>query len=106
MNNRFFRSHLTNAQAILLLVAANLVMVGFLISLTNYNHDIGVATQNEIIQLLNNQGNLSSAQRHAIIEEFEHLPAGGLAGQKLLINHSIMTNHLLHEILGNITHNK
>lgn len=102
MNRKFFGiCCLTNAQAILILVAANLIAMGYLISLTNYNHDIGIATQKEIINLVNDQGNISTIQRQQILNEFENLPQGGLAGQNLAIEN----NHLLHDILGNITKN-
>lgn len=94
--------YLTNGKAILVLVAANLIAMGYLISLTNYNHDVGVATQKEIISLVDAQGNLSSAQRQKIINEFENVPDGGLAGGTLQ-----QANHqLLLDILGNITHQK
>lgn len=109
MNKRFLGlCHLTNAQAILILVAANLIATGYLISLINFIHDTSVASQSELLNLVNNQGNLSSAQRQKIIEEFENLPIGGIAGQKLLEEHNnqtIQNNHLLSEILGNITQN-
>lgn len=97
--NRKLLPGLTTAQAILILVAANLVSMGYLISLTNYNHDVGVATQKQIIQLVNNQGNFSSAQRQKIIHEFENLPDSGIAGQNLVMEN----NHLLHDILGNMS---
>ena len=106
MNRRFLNTHLTNAQAILLLVAANLMAMGYLISLTNYNHDTAISTQKQLITLVNSQGNLSSAQRQKIIQEFENLPDGGFAGQQLLEYHNKLTiqnQHLLEEILGNLT---
>lgn len=91
---------LTVGQAILFMMVANLLSMGYLISLTNYNHDVGVATQKEIIDLVNTQGNLSNSQRAKIITAFENLPDSGIASSaSQQENH-----HLLLEILGNVTH--
>lgn len=96
--NTFTRPRLSSTQAILILVACDLVTMGYIISLTNYNHDIGVKTQQQIIDLVNNQGNLSTSQRQTIINEFEAISGhGGLAtqdGQKAMLNN--LTN-LIHQ---------
>lgn len=99
--NREILPHVTTAQAILVLVAANLIAMGYLTSLTNYNHDIATDTQQKIISLLSAQGNISVSQREKIIQAFESLPPDVATVQNQKEIH-----HLLIEILGNVTHPK
>lgn len=64
-------------------------------SISNKLDVIHDQTQKQIDQ----QGNLSADQRHKIIQEFENLPDSGFASHADSMNN----NHLLHEILGNMT---
>jgi hypothetical protein len=89
----------TMAQALLLLMGANLMGMGFLISLTNYNHDIAKESQKNIIKLLDSQGNLSATQRQKIIGIFENLPVSGLSGNA----QSDANLHLLMQINASLT---
>jgi hypothetical protein len=51
------------------------------------------------VDIQNAQGNVTAVQRDKIIKDFENVPAGGLASHK----DALMNNHVLNEILANLT---
>ena len=99
--------NITSVQAIIFLIAANLIMTGILLSDLNYAHITGTSNQKSILSLLNdthhlinNQGNISSTQRTQILHEFTALQSqGGFSTHQQIVEN----NHLLTEILGNLT---
>ena len=88
---------------IIALVVANLVFAGYLASQLNYNSILNHANQANIIKLINQQGNISAAQRQSLIEELENVSSGGgfsthnqqVANYRLLLN----INHTVTELV-------
>ena len=89
---------------LLILSIVNVLYLGYLSSQLNYNSQINHANQNNLLRILNQQGNVSDTQRSTLIKEFENVSSQGgfstasqaMQNHHLLLNINHTVNILLH----------
>lgn len=88
---------------IMVVVIANLIFIGYIASQLNYNSQLNRQNQANIIQLINEQGNITTSQRQSLIEELENVSnSGGFSthNQQIQNYHLLLNiNHTLSQIV-------